>query len=250
MLIVLITGATAGIGEATAHAFAKHGYDVIITGRREDRLKKVTKDLEKYGHRVLSLSFDVQHRAEVESVIKNLPSDWQAIDVLVNNAGLGLGLGPIQGGDPEDWDTMIDTNVKGLLYMTHAVLPLMHAQKRGHIINLGSIAGKEIYANGNVYIATKHAVDALTKAMRVDLLPEHIRVTGIHPGRVETEFSLVRLKGDAKEAKKVYEGYEPLLPEDIADVILFAATRPAHVTINELTIMPTTQANANILLKE
>ncbi len=242
--IALITGATAGIGEATADILAANGFDVIINGRRAERLEALQKRLEStYDIRVLSLLCDVSDRSAVETTIQNLPADWKEIDVLVNNAGLGLGRSPIQEGLPEDWDTMIDTNIKGLLNITHAVMPEMIQRKSGHIVNIGSIAGKEVYANGNVYCMTKHAVDAITKAMRIDLLPFNIKVTSIDPGNVETEFSIVRYKGDLEKAKKAYENYEPLHANDIAEAILFAVTRPAHVCINDLVIMPTAQAN-------
>lgn len=242
--IALITGATAGIGEATADILAANGFDVIINGRRADRLDALRARLESsYSVRVFPLICDVSDRSMVKSAMENLPADWKNIDVLVNNAGLGLGRDPIQDGKPEDWDTMIDTNIKGLLAVTHAVIPEMINRKSGHIINIGSIAGKEVYANGNVYCMTKHAVDALTKAMRIDLLPYNIKVTSIDPGNVETEFSIVRYKGDLEKAKKTYENYEPLHAKDIAEAILFAVTRPAHVCINDLVIMPTAQAN-------
>jgi NADP-dependent 3-hydroxy acid dehydrogenase YdfG len=251
MPIALITGTTAGIGKATAEILAENGFDVIINGRRADELETVKEELlKKYTIHVLALPFDVRHQKTVESAIKELPDDWKHIDVLVNNAGLGLGMGPVNEGIPEDWDTMIDTNIKGLLWVTHAVLPGMIARKSGHIVNLGSIAGKEVYAGGNVYCMTKHAVDAVTKAMRIDLLPHGIRVTGIHPGKVETEFSMVRYKGDKERAEKDYVGYEPLHAKDVAETILFAVTRPPHVTINELTVMPTAQANTVHLLKK
>lgn len=244
MPIALITGATAGIGEATADILAKNGFDVIINGRRADRLEALRARLEStYSIRVFPLLCDVSDRSMVEAAMQNLPADWQSIDVLVNNAGLALGRSPIQEGIPEDWDTMIDTNIKGLLNVTHTVIPEMIKRKSGHIINIGSIAGKEVYANGNIYCMTKHAVDALTKSMRIDLLPYNIKVTSIDPGNVETEFSVVRYKGDLEKAKKTYENYEPLHANDIAEAILFAVTRPAHVCINDLVIMPTAQAN-------
>jgi NADP-dependent 3-hydroxy acid dehydrogenase YdfG len=250
MPTILITGATAGIGEATAMAFAAEGWNIILTGRRKERLQQLKELLEReYPIEVFTLCFDITKLQEVERSMASITKPWQAIDVLVNNAGLATSYELIEEGKPEDWDIMIDTNVKGLLYVTHMVLPWMISQHQGHIINLGSIAGKEVYPKGNVYCATKHAVDALTKAMRVDLLPHGIRVTGIHPGKVATEFSLVRYKGDTARADAEYKGYVPLQAFDVAEAILWAATRPAHVCINELTIMPTAQANTAHLLK-
>lgn len=249
--IALITGATAGIGEACAHTFAQHGYDLILTGRRLDRLEKLAHHLnDKYNVEIAVSSFDVRKREEVVRSLDSLPSKWRAVDVLVNNAGLSQGLDPINAGSYDDWDTMIDTNVKGLLYVSRVVSNWMITNGRGHIVNLGSIAGKEVYPNGNVYCATKHAVDALTKSMRIDLLSHGIRVTAVHPGMVETEFSEVRFKGDKDRAKKVYEGFEPLKAEDIADTIWFVASRPAHVNINDILIMPTAQATATNVFKK
>ena len=243
--ITLITGATAGIGEACAHVFARERYDVIITGRRQDRLEKLAQQLRKeYNVNVLTVSFDVRDRQEVISSLEALPDEWKKINVLVNNAGLSRGLDPIQDGSYDDWETMIDTNIKGLLYVTKVVSNWMISNGFGHIVNLGSIAGKEVYPNGNVYCASKHAVDALNQGMRLDLLPYGIKVTAIHPGAVETEFSEVRFKGDKARAKKVYDGFEPLEAKDIADTIWFVVSRPPNVNINELTIMPTAQANA------
>lgn len=243
--ITLITGATAGIGEACAHVFARERYDIIITGRRADRLEKLAQQLRKeYNVKVLTSEFDVRDREEVISKLEALPDEWKKINVLVNNAGLSQGLDPIQDGSYEDWETMIDTNIKGLLYTTKVVSNWMISNGYGHIVNLGSIAGKEVYANGNVYCASKHAVDALNKGMRIDLLPYGIKVTAVHPGAVETEFSEVRFKGDKARAKKVYDGFEPLVAKDIAETIWFVVSRPPHVNINELTIMPTAQANA------
>ncbi len=243
--LALITGATAGIGQATAEKFAANGYDLILTGRRTDRLGPLKAVLEKkYGVDVKTLSFDVRNRDEVAASIDGLDDRWKHIDVLVNNAGLALGLNPLHEGDPDDWDTMIDTNLKGLLYMSKVVSAHMVRRGRGHIINIGSIAGKDAYPNGNVYVATKHAVDGLTKAMRIDLLKKGVKVSQIAPGAVETEFSLVRFKGDREAAAKVYQGYQPLTAEDIAESIYFVASRPPHVNINDLLIMPTAQANA------
>lgn len=249
-MIAFITGATAGIGKSTAEIFAKNGYNLIITGRRKDRLEAFSKELkEKYKIDVLSLNFDVRNLKEVQEAVKSIPENWKKINVLVNNAGLAVGLNTIQEGVTDDWDRMIDTNIKGLLYMTHTLVPLMTANGFGHIVNLGSIAGKEVYANGNVYCATKHAVDALSKSMRIDLLPHHIKVTAIHPGMVETEFSIVRFKGDEEKAKNVYKGVQPLTPDDIAETIYWTASRPSHVNINDVIIMPTAQASATTVLR-
>lgn len=248
--IALITGATSGIGDATARRLAGNGFDVIITGRRNERLKDLKDKLEKEGARVLGLCFDVRVEPEVKSAIENLPDDWKKIDVLVNNAGLAAGLVTLQEGDTGDWNRMIDTNVKGLLYVTRHVSPLMIKQEKGHIINIGSIAGKEVYPDGNVYCATKHAVDALTKGMRMDMLKHGIKVTQVCPGAVETEFSIVRFHGDEERAAKVYEGFDNLLADDIADCILFAVSRPAHVNINDMIVMPTAQATASLFCKK
>ncbi|UPA22334.1 SDR family NAD(P)-dependent oxidoreductase [Candidatus Peribacteria bacterium] len=241
---VLITGATAGIGAATAETLAANGFNVIINGRRMERLEALKTKLEALQKgRVHILHCDVTDRAGVIAGITNLPADWKNIDILVNNAGLGLGLGPINEGNPTDWDTMIDTNIKGLLNVTHAVMPGMIERKNGHIVNIGSIAGKEVYAGGNIYCMTKHAVDAVTKALRIDLLPHNIRVTSVDPGMVETEFNVVRFKGDREKAKARYAGLRVLDAVDVAEAILFAVTRPPHVCINDLVIMPTAQAN-------
>lgn len=243
--IVLITGATSGIGKACAQVYAENQYNLIITGRRTEKLNALKAELEqKYGVKVMALIFDVRESVNVEKQLASLPDDWKKVDILINNAGLSQGLDPIQNGSFDDWDTMIDTNVKGLLYVSKIVSNWMIGQKNGHIINIGSIAGKEVYANGNVYCASKHAVDALNKAMRIDLLPHGIKVTGIHPGAVETEFSIVRFHGDETKAAKVYEGYEPLVAQDIAETIFFTTSRPTHVNINDLVIMPTAQASA------
>jgi len=248
--IALITGATAGIGEATAQLFAEHGYNLIITGRRSDRLDQLAKQLQAaHGTTVLSLTFDVRDSAAVEANLGNLPAEWQTIDVLVNNAGLASGISSIEDGSLDDWERMIDTNFKGLLYVSKAIIPYLKERKRGHIVNIGSIAGKETYRNGNVYCATKHAVDSLTKAMRIDLLPYQIKVTGVCPGAVETEFSIVRLHGDVEKAKSVYNGFEPLKAMDIAEVIYFTASRPAHVNINDVLVMPTAQANSSTIFR-
>lgn len=249
--IALITGASAGIGEASAIKFAENGYHLILAGRRIERLEQLSTLIKnKYQVEVLQLALDVRDKLAVNNAIENLADNWKKIDVLVNNAGLSLGLEPINHGNPDDWDTMIDTNIKGLLYVTKAVSNLMIANGTGHIVNLGSIAGKETYANGNVYCASKHAVDSLNKAMRIDLLTHGIRVTAIHPGAVETEFSVVRFKGDEERAKSVYNGYEPLHASDVADAIFYVVSLPTHVNINELTIMPTAQANSGTLLRK
>lgn len=249
-MIALITGATSGIGKSTALEFAKNGYDLIITGRRQERLTELKAELsQKYKVKVCDLCFDVRVEEQVNKAINSLPNDFKTIDVLVNNAGLAAGLSSIQQGKLEHWEQMIDTNIKGLLYVTKHVANLMIPHKKGHIINLGSIAGKEVYANGNVYCATKHAVDALNKGMRIDLLPHGIKVSSINPGMVETEFSIVRFDGDEERAKKVYENIVPLKPEDIAETIYWMASRPAHVNINDLIIMPTIQANSTTVLR-
>lgn len=244
-MIALVTGATSGIGKSSAKIFAKNNYNLIITGRRQERLDELKKELESnHNIKVLTLCFDIRKQNEVEKAITSLPEEYKAIDVLVNNAGLAAGLAPIQDGNIDHWERMIDTNIKGLLYMTKAVSKLMIARNKGHIINVGSIAGKEAYANGNVYCGTKHAVDALNKGMRIDLLPYNIKVSAINPGMVETEFSIVRFDGDTERAKKVYEGLQPLMPDDIAETIYWMASRPAHVNINDVIIMPTAQANS------
>lgn len=246
--IALITGATSGIGRAAAITLAKIGYSIIATGRRGERLEELAKEL---GDKVafLPLVFDVRVREKVGEIFSNLPSDWSAIDVLINNAGNAHGMDPIQTGDLDDWDAMIDINVKGLLYVSKAIIPGMCERKSGTIINIGSIAGKEVYPNGNVYCGSKHAVDAITDGMRLDLNPFGIRVVGIHPGLVETEFSMVRFKGDESRSEKVYQGFEPLVAQDIADVVEFVVTRPAHVTISDVIVLPTAQASATLVNK-
>lgn len=249
--IVLITGATSGIGKATAIKFAKESYDLIITGRRLDRLENIASEIsKKYNVSVLPLCFDVRNNEDLSNAINTLESSWRNIDILVNNAGLALGLNPLQDGNVDDWDTMIDTNVKGLLYMSRYVSNLMINRGSGHIINVGSIAGKEAYANGNVYSATKHAIDGLTRAMRLDLFMHGIKVSQVAPGAVETEFSNVRFKGDDDRADNVYKGYKPLKGEDIADAIFYIASAPDHVNINDLLIMPMAQANATTFHKD
>ena len=249
-MVAFITGATSGIGKQTAIEFAKNGYDIVITGRRKDRLLALKTELEnKYKVHVLDLCFDITIEKDVESAVNSLSGKFQSIDFLINNAGLAAGMAPIQNGNINHWEQMINTNIKGLLYVTKHISNKMIEQKKGHIINVGSIAGKEVYANGNVYCATKHAVDALNKGMRIDLLPHGIKVSAINPGMVETEFSVVRFDGDEERAKKVYENIVPLKPEDIAETIFWMATRPAHVNINDLIIMPTIQANATTILR-
>lgn len=248
---ILISGATSGIGRSCAEYFARNKDRLIITGRREDRLKQIKNELkEKYEIEINCLSFDIRDKNAVNNAIESLPNEWKNIDVLINNAGLASGLNTIQDGDIDDWEKMIDTNVKGLLFLSRAIMPLMIERKKGHIINIGSIAGKEVYPNGNVYCATKHAVDALTKAMRVDLLPHMIKVTQIAPGAVETEFSIVRFHGDKEKASKVYDGYTPLRPDDVADAVFYVANLPEHVNINDLLIMPTAQASSGQFNKE
>ncbi len=243
---VLITGATSGIGEATAIKFAEAACRLIITGRRKDRLNDLTEHLvQEYGIDVLPLCFDVRDIRQVEKYLGNLPEEWQKIDILVNNAGLAAGLGHIDEGDRDDWDRMIDTNVKGLLYVTRTIVPGMVNRQSGHIINISSIAGKEVYENGGVYCASKHAVDALSKGMRIDLLKHGIKVTNIAPGMVETEFSLVRFRGDRERADAVYKGIRALKGEDVAEVIFYCASLPAHVCINDIVITPTAQAGVN-----
>lgn len=246
--IAFITGSSAGIGAATAKLLASQQYNLILAARRIDALKQLSTELNtQFGINTLVVQLDVRNRKEVEETISGLPVEWKKINVLVNNAGLASGLSSIDEGDIDDWDAMIDTNIKGLLYVTRNVIPLMKNNESGHIINIGSIAGKEVYANGNVYCATKHAVDALNKAMRLELSKFPIKVTAIHPGAVETEFSVVRFHGDKERAAKVYEGFENLVADDIADAIWFAISRPAHVNINELTIMPTAQPMASVI---
>ncbi|MCK7559641.1 SDR family NAD(P)-dependent oxidoreductase [Chitinophaga sedimenti] len=248
---ILVTGATSGFGEACAEKFAREGYHVIITGRRQERLETLKARLEKdFGVQVLTLQFDVRDKAATEQAIAALAGDWKNIDILVNNAGLALALTPVDEGNTDDWDTMLDTNVKGLLYVSKAVIPLMKARGKGHIINIGSTAAKTVYAKGNVYCASKSAVDALTQGMRIDLLPYGIKVTAIHPGAAETEFSLVRFKGDQRKADDVYKGFEPLKGEDIADIVFYCSTLPKHVCINDLVVTPTAQANAYYIHKQ
>ncbi|MGV6845263.1 MAG: SDR family NAD(P)-dependent oxidoreductase [Lutibacter sp.] len=244
----LITGATSGIGKETAKLFAQQQIHLILCGRREEKLKILKEELNKLT-KVTTLQFDVRDKKAVFEAIQSIPKEFKKIDILINNAGNAHGLSTIQEGDIEDWDAMIDGNVKGLLYVSKAVLPIMLKNNNGFIINIGSIAGKEVYPNGNVYCASKFAVNALNKAMRIDLNKNNIRVCAIHPGAVETEFSEVRFKGDKERAKKVYEGYQALKPEDIADIIYFVISRPYHVNIEDLVVYPTAQASATILNK-
>ncbi|UII32976.1 SDR family NAD(P)-dependent oxidoreductase [Fulvivirga ulvae] len=242
----LITGATSGIGLSTARVLAQNDFNLIICGRREERLRKLEQELRGYCE-ITSLSFDVRDKASVEATLGALPISWKNIDVLINNAGNAHGLSPIDQGDIDDWDAMIDINVKGLLYVSKAIIPGMVDRNSGHIVNIGSIAGKEVYPNGNVYCASKHAVDAINNGMRLDLNRYGIKVTAINPGLVETEFSMVRFKGDKERADNTYKGMIPLTPEDIAETILFVITRPAHVNISDLIIFPTDQASSTIV---
>jgi NADP-dependent 3-hydroxy acid dehydrogenase YdfG len=242
---VFITGATSGFGEACARLFAQNGYRMVLNGRRHERLKKLAAELSQHHNTLCCLApFDVQDQQAVFNAVNNLPDEWKVIDVLINNAGLALGRDLFDEASLEDWNTMIDTNVKGLLYVSKAVVPLLIQRGSGHIINVGSIAGKEVYERGNVYCATKHAVDALSQAMRIDLLPHNIKVTAIHPGAAETEFSMVRFKGAEATAKSVYEGYQPLTAQDVAAVVFYTTTLPPHVCINDLVLTCTQQATS------
>jgi NADP-dependent 3-hydroxy acid dehydrogenase YdfG len=245
MKTIFITGATSGFGEACAHVFAQNGYRLILNGRRAERLHNLREKLEQdYQASCYLLPFDVRNRSDVFSAINSLPEEWREIDVVINNAGLALGRDAFDEANIDDWDTMIDTNVKGLLYVSKAVVPFMTARKKGHIINLGSVAAKDIYDKGNVYCASKAAVDAVSKAMRIELLPHGIKVTAIHPGAAETEFSIVRFKGDETTAAKMYDGFTPLSSADVAAVIFYTTTLPAHVCINDLVLTCTQQANS------
>lgn len=241
--VALITGATSGIGKATALLLAENGFSIIITGRRQKLLDEIKHEIEvKHKQNVLALCFDIRNKVAVDNAINSLTKEWQNIDVLVNNAGLAAGLNQIQNGATDDWEQMIDTNVKGLLFVTRKVIPYMIERSKGHIVNIGSIAGTQVYENGNVYCASKHAVHALSQAMRIDLLKHNIKVSEIRPGMAETEFSLVRFKGDSQAAKKPYLGLIPLSGNDVADAIHYVVTRPPHVNINDLEITPTAQA--------
>jgi 3-hydroxy acid dehydrogenase/malonic semialdehyde reductase len=247
---ILVTGATSGFGKAIAETFAAAGWNCIITGRRADRLNELSLELaNKFNIKVLPCCFDVQDRKAVFDSIESLPAEWKKIDVLVNNAGLALGRDSFENASLDDWDTMIDTNLKGLMYVTKAVLPIFMEQQNGHIINIGSTAGKEVYKDGNGYCASKHAVDAISKAMRIDLLPYKIKVTAVHPGAAETEFSLVRFKGNEQKAEMVYDGYKALAAKDIADIVFYTANLPTHVCINDLTVTCLSQANSFYLHK-
>ena len=248
--IVLITGATSGIGEACARKFAQGGYDVIITGRRAQLLANLKKELEAEGVRVLALAFDVRNRNAATAAINSLPLEWQQIDVLINNAGLALGLEPEYEGSFEDWETMIDTNIKGLLTMTRLVVPRMVKRDSGHVINIGSVAGDAAYAGGNVYCGTKAAVKTITDGLRIDLAHTSVRVTNVKPGLVETHFSNVRFHGNDSRAEKVYEGVKPLTGADIAEVVFYAASAPAHVQIAEVLVLATHQANGSVLHRD
>lgn len=249
--IALITGATSGIGKACAFIFAQNGYDLIITGRRNNRLVELSDVLKKeHDINVTTLCFDVRNREQTTTLLEGLPENKKNIAVVINNAGLAVGVTPIDEGNFDDWDRMIDTNVKGLLNISKTVIPWLKANGTGHIVNIGSIAGKEVYPNGNVYCASKHAVDALSQAMRIDLVKHGIKVTNIAPGLVETEFSIVRLYGDKEKADNVYVGIDPLKPEDIADAIWYCASRPAHVNIADMLILPACQANAVTVIRK
>jgi NADP-dependent 3-hydroxy acid dehydrogenase YdfG len=247
--IAFITGATSGIGKATATVFAKNNIQLILCGRRAERLSELKEELSKFT-KVTTLQFDIRNKKEVFKAIESLPIEFQNIDILINNAGNAHGLSTIQEGDLDDWDAMIDINVKGLLYVSKAIIPKMVEKNSGFVVNIGSIAGKEVYPNGNVYCASKHAVNALNKAMRIDLNKHKIRVSAIHPGAVETEFSEVRFKGDKEKSKNVYKGFDALQANDIAEIIYFVITRPNHVNIEDLVVYPTAQASATILNKE
>ena len=246
--IALITGATSGIGKATAIKLVKSGYDLIITGRRKERLDQMADELGLVSN-IHSLAFDVRNREETFQAINSLSENWKKIDVLVNNAGLAVGLGSLHDGNPDDWDRMIDTNIKGVLNMLKAVIPLMIKNNRGHILNISSIAAKEVYPNGNVYCATKHALDAITASVRMELLPYPIKVTSINPGMVETEFSIVRFKGDEDRATKVYENVTPLKADDIAEVIQYCIQTPPHMNLHEVVVMPSAQASVRMVRK-
>lgn len=250
--IAYITGASSGIGLACARHLAASGHNLILSARRLERLETLKNELEStYSIAVLLHHYDIRQRNDVEKAVASLPESWKKVGILINNAGLASGLGPLHQGELDDWERMIDTNVKGLLYISRAIIPLMIAHQQGaQIINIGSIAGKEVYANGNVYCATKHAVDALNKAMRIELASYPIKVTAIHPGAIETEFSIVRFHGDHEKAAKVYEGFDNLLAEDIADLVDFIVSRPAHVNINEMVVMPTAQPIASIIHRQ
>jgi len=249
--VVLVTGASSGIGAASARAFAAAGARVIVAARRVDQIRSIATDLHaEFGVDVLPLELDVRFSAQVADVLGNLPQPWAAINILLNNAGLSRGLDKLHEGDLQDWDEMIDANLKGLLYVTRTILPGMVARGRGHVINIGSIAGHDVYPNGAVYCATKHAVDAITRGLRMDLLGQQIRVSSVDPGMVETEFSLVRFHGDAERAAKVYQGIQPLTADDVADAVLWCATRPPHVNIQDIVMLPTAQASTTMAYRK
>jgi 3-hydroxy acid dehydrogenase/malonic semialdehyde reductase len=247
---ILISGATSGIGKALAEMLAKNGKSLLITGRREERLMQLADELREKGAKVHAGVFDVRDRLAVAKFVAEIPDEFRKIRVLINNAGLAAGLGPIQDGDPDDWEQMIDTNIKGLLYMSKAIIPLMENVPGAQIVNLGSVAGREVYPNGNVYCASKHAVEAITRSMRIDLLPMGIRVSSVSPGLVNTEFSLVRFKGDSKRASQVYEGFEPLLSEDIADAVRYIIEAPHRITIGDILIFPSAQASSRDVIRK
>jgi 3-hydroxy acid dehydrogenase/malonic semialdehyde reductase len=249
--IALITGSTAGIGYETALLLAQNNYDLILTGRRKDRLDALENKLKSsFTCKIITLNFDIRIKTETEDALNSLPDEWKAIDLLLNNAGLAAGLAPINSADVDDWERMIDTNVKGLLYTSRIVSTWMIERQKGHIINISSIAGRESYPNGSVYCGTKHAVEAISRAMRIELLPYGIKVTTLSPGAVETEFSVVRFRGDQERADQVYKGFKPLSPKDIAETILFIASRPPHVNIDDLLILPTSQGSARDIFRK
>lgn len=246
--VVLVTGASSGIGEACARRFAAEGARLILAARRRQRLEALARQLEEsHGSEVLLLSLDVRDRAAVDEVLGNIPAEWRAVDILLNNAGLSRGLHKLHEGSVQDWEEMIDTNIKGLLYVSRLVIPWMVERQRGMVINIGSISGHEVYPQGNVYCATKHAVDALTKGMRLDLLGTGVRVCTVDPGMAETEFSLVRFHGDTARADTVYDGVQALTGDDVAEAVIFCATRPPHVQVAELIVLPTAQASTTLV---
>lgn len=249
--IVLISGASSGIGKACAHAFAAEGAKLILAARRKERLEQLASELEeKFGSETKILSFDIQNYQEIKESFASLPEEWKNVDILINSAGLAQGMHKLQEGNPDDWDVMINTNIKGLLYLTREILPNMVKRESGHIINLGSTAGHDVYPSGNVYCATKFAVNAISQSLRIDVLDKSIKVSSVDPGMVETEFSVVRFSGDVERAKNVYKGVEPLTPQDVADAILYCATRPKHVNINEIILTPIAQAQSNFVVRK
>lgn len=249
--IVFISGASSGIGMACARSFAREGVNLILAARRKERLEKLASELkEEFNTESRILSFDIQNYQEIKEAFNSLPEDWKNVDILINNAGLAKGMQKLQDGNPDDWDIMINTNIKGLLYLTREVLPFMVKRESGHIINLGSTAGHDVYPSGNVYCATKFAVNAITQSLRIDVLDKSIKVSSVDPGMVETEFSVVRFSGDIERAKNVYKGVDPLTPHDVADAILYCATRPKHVNINEIILTPVAQAQSNFVVRK